>query len=39
MFYNETLDAIPLNDYKKVYNSCTINIINISIICCIFIIT
>ena len=27
MLYNETLDAIPLNDYKKVRNSCTIYIV------------
>ena len=23
MIYNEILNAIPLNNYKKVYNSCT----------------
>ena len=27
MIYNETLNAIPLNDYKKAYNSCTMHII------------
>ena len=27
MLYNETLDVIPLNDYKKVCNSCTIHIL------------
>ena len=27
MFHNETLDVIPLNDYKKVCNSCTIYIV------------
>ena len=27
MLYNETLDVIPLNDYKKVCNSCTIYIV------------
>ena len=26
MLHNETLDVIPLNDYKKVCNSCTIYI-------------
>ena len=31
MLHNETLDMIPLNDYKKVCNSCTIYTI-----CCIF---
>ena len=24
MIYNETLDEIPLNDYKKVWGSCTL---------------
>ena len=27
MLHNETLDVIPLNDYKKVCNSCTIYIV------------
>ena len=27
MLHNETLDVIPLNDYKKVRNSCTIYIV------------
>ena len=27
MLYNETLDVIPLNDYKKVCSSCTIYIV------------
>ena len=27
MLHNETLDIIPLNDYKKVCNSCTIYIV------------
>ena len=27
MVHNETLDVIPLNDYKKVCNSCTIYIV------------
>ena len=27
MFYNETLDVVPLNDYTKVCNSCTIHIV------------
>ena len=27
MIYNEALDVIPLNDYKKVCNSCTIYIV------------
>ena len=27
MFYNETLDIVSLNDYKKVCNSCTIYIV------------
>ena len=27
MIYNETLNAIPLNVYKKVYGSCTLYIV------------
>ena len=27
MIYNETLDRIPLNDYKKVCGSCTLYIV------------
>ena len=27
MIYNETLDTIPLNDYKKVCGSCTLYIV------------
>ena len=27
MLHNETLDVIPLNDYKKACNSCTIYIV------------
>ena len=27
MIYNETLNAIPLNDYKKVCGSCTLYIV------------
>ena len=27
MLHNETLDVVPLNDYKKVCNSCTICIV------------
>ena len=27
MLYNETLNAIPLNVYKKVCNSCTVYIV------------
>ena len=27
MLHNETLDVIPLNDYKKVCNSCTMYIV------------
>ena len=27
MTYNETLNAITLNSYKKVYNSCTLYIV------------
>ena len=27
MLHNETFDIIPLNDYKKVCNSCTIYIV------------
>ena len=27
MIYNETLDEIPLNDYKKVCGSCTLYIV------------
>ena len=33
MLYNETLNAIPLNVYKKVCNSCMIYIV---LFCCIF---
>ena len=32
MLHNETLDVIPLNDYKKVCNSCTIYIILFSVL-------
>ena len=27
MIYNRALNAIPLNDYGKVYNSCTVYIV------------
>ena len=44
MLYNETLNAIPLNVYKKAYNSCILYIVLFVIflitnicICCIFI--
>ena len=44
MLYNETLDVIPLNGYKKVCTSCIVNItlfivllIRITCICCAFI--
>ena len=32
MIYNETLNAIPLNDYKKVCNSCTVYIVLLAIL-------
>ena len=31
MLYNETLNAIPLNIYKKVCNSCTIYIVSFAV--------
>ena len=44
MLYNETLDVIPLNVYKKVFSSCMVYIVLFVVflitsiyICCVFI--
>ena len=31
MIYNSTLNAVPLNDYRKIHNSCTAYIVLLGI--------